>query len=249
VLETPGGRTFLYDVGSLQGPELVRRHVAPYLWQRGIRRIDEVFLSHADLDHFNGLAALLDRFAVGQVSCTPTFQDRQTPAARLILMELQRRRVPMRILSTGALLRSGDAEFDVLHPPAIGPDGNENARSLVMLVRHAGHNLLLTGDLEGAGLDRVTSQPAPRVDVLMAPHHGNHVATAAMVQWATPRMVVSCQGPPRAFLKKEDNFPLSTAPQFFGTWPHGAITVQSLPNSLVLDTFVSKQRWVVGSKQ
>src|SRR5438128_7169068 len=66
VLETADGRTLLYDVGSLGGPEMTRRHLAPFLWQRGIRRIDEVFLSHADLDHFNGLTALLERFALGQ---------------------------------------------------------------------------------------------------------------------------------------------------------------------------------------
>jgi competence protein ComEC len=47
VLETPDGRTLLYDVGALTGPEVTRRHVAPYLWHRGVRRVDEVFLSQA----------------------------------------------------------------------------------------------------------------------------------------------------------------------------------------------------------
>src|ERR671917_375841 len=66
------GRVFLYDVGANAGPNVTRREIAPYLWSRRIRRIDEVFVSHADLDHFNGLPALLDRFAVGQVTVTPT---------------------------------------------------------------------------------------------------------------------------------------------------------------------------------
>jgi competence protein ComEC len=55
VLETPDGRTILYDTGALGGPDVTRRQLAPFLWSRGIRRVDEVFLSHADLDHFNGL--------------------------------------------------------------------------------------------------------------------------------------------------------------------------------------------------
>ena len=33
--------------------------IAPFLWRRGVRHLDEVILSHADLDHFNGLAGLL----------------------------------------------------------------------------------------------------------------------------------------------------------------------------------------------
>ena len=64
VIETPDGRVLLYtprDVGTGRDPTL---HRAIY-WSRGIRRIDEVFISHADLDHFNGLPALLDRFTVG----------------------------------------------------------------------------------------------------------------------------------------------------------------------------------------
>jgi hypothetical protein len=37
----------------------------------------------------------------------------------------------------------------------------------VLLVRHAGHALLLTGDLEGPGLGRVLGLPEAHVDVLM----------------------------------------------------------------------------------
>jgi competence protein ComEC len=55
VIEPPDGRVILYDAGTTLGPDAVRRTVTPYLWHRGARRIDEVFLSHADLDHFNGL--------------------------------------------------------------------------------------------------------------------------------------------------------------------------------------------------
>ncbi|HYV35421.1 MAG TPA: ComEC/Rec2 family competence protein [Gemmataceae bacterium] len=241
VLETPDGKTILYDVGSLRGPEVVRRQVAPFLWQRGFRRIDEVFLSHADLDHFNGLVSLMDRFAVGQVSCTPSFQDRPTPAVRKTMEELRRRGVPVRVLSVGQRLHAGDVNMEVLHPPAIGPEGNENSRSLVLLVRHAGHTILLTGDLEGAGLAQVTARVPPRVDVLMAPHHGNRIATAGMTQWVSPRAVVSCQEAPRSLPKKDAR--AADGPPLLGTWPHGAITIRSGVESLVVETFVSKQRW------
>ena len=45
--------------------------------------------------------------------------------------------------------------FEVLHPPPIGPAGKENVRSLVLHVKHAEWTMLLTGDLEEAGLARV----------------------------------------------------------------------------------------------
>src|SRR5262249_28994504 len=100
VIETPDGRPLVYDAGSIGGPEVTRRHIAPFLWQRGIRRIDELFLSHADLDHFNGLVALLERFPVGQVSCTPTFRERPTAAVRRTIQELESRGIPICVLSS-----------------------------------------------------------------------------------------------------------------------------------------------------
>src|SRR5262245_34808260 len=85
VIETPDGRTILYDAGSITGPEVTRRHIAPFLWHRGIRRIDEVIVSHADLDHFNGVPALAERFAIGQVSLTPSFSAKPTPGVKAVL--------------------------------------------------------------------------------------------------------------------------------------------------------------------
>jgi competence protein ComEC len=110
-----------------------------------------------------------------------------------------------------------------------------------LAVRHSGHTILLTGDLEGAGLEQVTASAAPRIEVLMAPHHGNKLATSAMIQWARPTVVVSCQGVPKTIPAKGSH---NTAePPVLGTWPHGAVTVHSGVNSLVLETYVSKQRW------
>ena len=67
----------------------------------------------------------------------------------------------MRVARTGDRFSAGEVELEVLHPPANGPAGRENVRSLVLLVRHRGHTILLTGDLEGAGVDAVIARPVP----------------------------------------------------------------------------------------
>jgi competence protein ComEC len=168
VLELPDGRTLLYDVGTISGPDVARRQVAPYLWHRGIRRIDEIFLSHADTDHFNGVRDLLQRFAVGQISCTPTFAAKKNCPVSETLKAIRRHGVPLRIVRAGDILSAGGVTIHVLHPPRRGPDGKENFRSLVLLVEHAGHRILLTGDLEGPGMKRVQGLPPPRADVLVS---------------------------------------------------------------------------------
>jgi competence protein ComEC len=248
VLETPDGQTLLYDAGAMNGPDVTKRQIAPFLWRRGIRRIDEVILSHADLDHFNGLPALLDRFTVGQVTCTPTFADKQTPAVKYTLAELERCKVPVRIVKAGDRLSAGAVTLEVLHPPIQGPEGNENTRSLVLRVSHAGHVLLLTGDLEGEGLERVVRQRAEPVDVLMAPHHGSHrVDGKRLSDWCRPRLVVACQGMVQGPARAPALYTRRGAP-FWTTFEHGAITVRSHTSGMVVETFLTRQRVVLRTR-
>ncbi len=239
VLETPDGRTLLYDVGAITGPDVTRRHVAPFLWQRGIRRIDELFLSHADLDHFNGVIALLERFAVGQVTWTPSFARRPTPGAQAAVDAFRRWRVPVRVVSAGDRLEAGDVTLDVLHPPASGPEGNENARSLVLHVQYADRSILLTGDLEGAGLERVLGLPPLSVDVLMAPHHGSRAAnTPELAAWARPLLTVSSQGRRDHTWKLQTQY-LQAGSQFLDTAQHGAVTLRCAAAGVTIET----HRW------
>ena len=242
VLEAPDGRVILYDVGSASGPDVTRWVVAPYLWSRGIRRIDEVFLSHADLDHFNGLPALLDRFPVGQITYTPTFADKPTAGVRAAIAAIESRGTRVRAATAADRFTAGGVELTVLHPPKDGPEGVENVRSLVLLVRHLGHSILLTGDLEGVGLDRVVSGPAPAIDVLMTPHHGNP-KVEPLADWARPRLVISCQG--RHDTGKAEAVYRRRGIPYLATWPDGAITLRSHATGLTVETFATARRDVV----
>lgn len=244
VVEFPDGRVLLYDAGTMSGPDVTRRQIAPFLWNCGVRRIDEVFISHADLDHFNGLTALLDRFAVGQVTVTPSFAEKPTGGVRATLDALARRRVPVRIARSGDRFTAGDVEMDVLHPPADGPPGVENVRSLVLMVRHLGHSVVLTGDLEGPGIDAVTARPVPPVDVLMTPHHGSGANRAGdLADWGRPRLVVSSQG--RRDGGKAEAIYRDRGIPYWSTWPDGAITIRSQGTGLTAETFATGRREVV----
>jgi competence protein ComEC len=139
-------------------------------------------------------------------------------------------------------------QIEVLHPPADWLRGNENARSLVLLVRHAGHALLLTGDLEEEGLNRVLRElPPTHVDVLQAPHHGSGKSnTPELAAWAQPQVVISCQGQEPGRGQQPDPY-TPTGAHFLATWPHGAVTVRSHRTGLVVETFRTGQRFAVRS--
>jgi competence protein ComEC len=245
VLETPDGRTILFDAGTMTGPEITQRVIAPFLWSRGIRRIDDVLLSHADLDHFNGLPELIRRFRIGRVLVTPTFSEKPTPGVQLALREIVNAGVTMRIVKAGDQLVAGDVTLNVLHPPVAGPEGLENLRSLTISVEHAGRSVLLTGDVQGLGLDQVLRQPHGNLDVLQAPHHGSRTSnTPALARWARPKVVVSNEGAPTW----PTNVPAMYADhgaRYLSTWKHGAVTIVSFKSGLTVETYRTKERFVV----
>lgn len=243
VLETPDGRCLVYDVGTTAGPAAVRRVVAPYLWDRGVRRIDELFISHADFDHFNGVGELLRRFPVGQVTLTPSFADKPTREVAGALDAIRVAGVPTRLAAAGQTFTAGDVTLEVLHPPPAGPPGIENERSLVLLVTHAGQTILLSGDLEKAGTEvLLKTRPRP-VDVLMAPHHGSRAALPPrLVEWCRPKLVVVSRGPPLGNSLKPGD--VGGGVSVWDTYTHGAVTLRSHKTGLVAGAYRTGERVV-----
>ncbi|HUR52649.1 MAG TPA: MBL fold metallo-hydrolase, partial [Gemmataceae bacterium] len=213
------------------------------------------FLSHADLDHFNGVPELLKRFAVGRVTLTPSFADKSSPGVSQALAAMERHGVSWRTAKTGDRFSAGTVTLDVLHPPEVGPAGNENVRSMVLLLRHGGHTVLLTGDLEGEGQEMVRAAPIPPVDVMLAPHHGAVGANAArldppkppapglMATWARPRLVVSSQksGPTNHLAESYS----AVGVVVWDTPTTGAVTIRSHATGLTAEAFRTRELRVV----
>jgi competence protein ComEC len=246
VVETPAGEVFLFDAGSLSGPEVATRVIAPFLWNRGHTHINEIFLSHADMDHFNGVPALLERFRVGQVSLNPTFADKSNRGVRFLLARLETHGVATRVLSRGTVLAAGDMVIEVLHPPIDGPPGTENARSLVLGLSHGRNRLLLTGDVEPPGLAMMLQQPPWRADVLVAPHHGSVVSnTPELAAWVQAGLVViSDQEPTRH--RPEPYRPLGAT--VWQTYADGAALLTSRETGWEATTFVTRLIWRSAAK-
>jgi competence protein ComEC len=196
VLEAPTGETLLYDAGALGSPEYATQTIASYLWHRGIMRIDGIVVSHADIDHFNAVPGLLERFTVGAVYVSPVMFDEfgeNTSGAPLVLRQaILDAGVPIREVWSGDRLRVGpEVLIDVLHPPRRGVVGNDNANSLALAITYKDRRLLLPGDLESPGLDDVMAELPFDCDIVMAPHHGSRLSDPpGFAAWSTPEWVI-----------------------------------------------------------
>lgn len=241
VLETHAGLCMVYDAGSLAGPDVAHRHLSNYLWFRGRNNINEVFLSHADLDHFNALPDLLDRFRVGILRWTPTFSQKPDRGTQATLGVINEKKVATSTMIRGVILEAEGITIEALHPPVQGPAGTENARSMVLLIHYQGKRLLLTGDLEEPGLSMVMANPVDPVDVLVSPHHGSRVSnTERFVSWCQPKLVISSETLPRG--PKPDPYTPQGA-TLWRTWIHGGVTVNIDADGIVANTEVTKLRW------
>jgi competence protein ComEC len=197
IVELPGGQTLLYDVGCGPSPGRATRATAAALWSRGITHVDAVIVSHADVDHYNGLPELLERVSVGAVYVSPVMFEDETPALTALRSAIVENNVPLVEFSSGDRLSvRGGAEIEVLHPPRRGVIGSDNANSIVLRISYAGRHILLPGDLESPGLEDLLAEEPQACDVVMAPHHGsarsNPVGFAA---WSRPRHVIISGGP------------------------------------------------------
>ena len=203
------------------------RTIGEFLWARGITHIDGVVLSHADVDHFNALPTLLERFSVGVVYVSPLMFREDHPSIRVLHEAILRAKVPLREVHAGDRLRVGqDCTAEVLHPPPGGVFGSTNANSIVLLVSYRGRGILLPGDLDTPGLEEVLAEEPRHCEVLLAPHHGSRRShPRGLIAWTTPQWIIISGAYERDFQEVAATY-RALGHSFLHTAEQGAVTAR-----------------------
>ena len=190
IIEMPNGKVWLYDAGHMGAADRSHQDIAAALWQVPTARIERLLISHADSDHYNATAGLLQRFAVGKVASTSQFFESSDRHVRELLGTLPNH-LAREEFHAGRSGRVGEVAYQVLHPQAGKQVESDNASSLCLLLEFAGKRILLPGDLEGSGLLDLTQLPPRPCHVLMAPHHGSlTLDPSELLVWCQPQLVI-----------------------------------------------------------
>jgi competence protein ComEC len=208
IVETPSGKTLVYDVGSRAGGEFSSRVLKEALWARGISKVDALIVSHSDIDHYNGVLDLLESVPVGRILCSRHFPDSRQQLTLKTFEAAAELGVRATTISQGDSLSLDDAvSMRILQPFAATSYNSDNAASIVLELEYQQRRILLTGDLDEDGLDELLKQPARKVDVLMAPHHGAPSANSLeLASWASPTFAIASAPTPAYQKYLESNY-------------------------------------------
>lgn len=198
LIVSPEGRTMLIDAGGSIGPvhsefDFGEDVVAPYLWSRGLERLDVAVLTHAHGDHIGGLARVLEDFHPAElwVGINP-----DTDATQQLYQAAAANHVSVRRHTAGEEFEWGGSKVRVLSPP---PDWqprpkHENDDSLALLITFGETGALLAGDLEKK-MEWFIAAESPHADLLKVAHHGSATSTTPeLLAVVKPRFAVISAG-------------------------------------------------------
>jgi len=165
--------------------------VSPYLWSKGIKKIDILVLSHAHEDHLGGLPAVVGNFQIGEFWHG---RNPATPEFLALLDQVRQRRIPTRVLGAGDVITRGGTSVRVLWPPPTRWPSRvpSNDDSLVIRITCGATSLLLPGDISGSVEQELMTSAGPLASqVLKVAHHGSKSSSSpAFIARVAPRVAL-----------------------------------------------------------
>ena len=162
-LQTENGASYLTDGGSSSVSKVGKYRMIPFLKYQGASQIKAVFVSHADSDHCNGIAELLEQaelegIQVENLVLTDIADECRSEGYEELVELAGQNGITVQLLHEGQQLQDGELLFQCLHPSKGYRAEDLNETSMVLLVTYREFSMLLTGDVQGAGEEHLTQE-------------------------------------------------------------------------------------------
>ncbi|MBM4260998.1 MAG: DNA internalization-related competence protein ComEC/Rec2 [Deltaproteobacteria bacterium] len=247
VIEFPGSKVLVLDaggtaVGDFDTGESI---VAPFLRSRKILKADYLMVSHARIDHYGGMRALVKEFSPEEFWSGPAtsklgrFEELDDAVERAGIKRIK--------LSSEAPCRIIEAvKLCTVYP---GSDGGDD-RSVVLRLEFGKASFLFAGDIDKRDERALQGNPkALRAAILKIPRHGSATASSdEFIGAVKPQLAVlssSGRGPGAAKRDELLERYRQTGAQLLRTDEDGAIILKTNGESLQFETYKSGRRGTI----
>lgn len=174
VLLSANGHFAAIDCGSGNSWKDAGEIAADTLQSMGCRRLDYLMLTHYDEDHISGAAGLLHRIPADQLLAPKARDD--GGLWKTVRREAQESKTPLHLVRNKELHSLGGTRISVYPPMG---QANDNQRGISFCCTAGRYDLLVTGDMDAPAEKRLLDRyDLPRVDALVAGHHGAQTSTS-----------------------------------------------------------------------
>ncbi len=249
LLSFPGGKKILIDGGGSSSAKfnVGEQLIAPYLWQRGITRLEAIVITHADADHYNGIPFLLQRFHPktlwinGSSGHDQKYADLLSLARDLDITVRTPEKGELLLQSRKTRLVNLGNPFQDNRP---SHSLSSNDKSLILQLQGQSFSCLFPGDISGQVEHALIEENSNlHSTFLLSPHHGSKTANSKeFLDAVSPEYIVVSAGRfglrlfPSQQLRDycgEKKIPLLNSAEI------GAVTVLEQDNQVKTSTFFS----------
>jgi beta-lactamase superfamily II metal-dependent hydrolase len=175
-----------------------------YLKELGVTKIDYMIGSHADYDHIQAQAYIMDTFPVERIlypidiyTCLSTNKCENAEDVDLVLESLRRNNKVAEQVSIPSKISVGKMTLYFIAPWNL-VDNNNNNNSFIFILTYGKNSFMFTGDTY-TPLNSISTLTAKAqslglkdidVDMLKYPHHGNNPMSDKILNATNPSMIV-----------------------------------------------------------